>query len=310
MVLTVDNGKGYTSLFFDREDLFSQSLPGLTRQMTASLPAAKNGGGGGAPRPPAQLTQTQLLDGSGYIGLPAGWRITGSFKGVVDAVGPNGEDVSLGGYQQAFVNPLPGTPPTMMTGPYRPPVPALFLYMDIQTKRAISRGQTTMRILEQAPVPAQNGQAAYVSYEVNSQGQALKGLAMVNTSPIDNTTWLYYMSVVQAPKARFAQELPTLWAIWKSWSVNPAVFRERMDAALQSMRDTYRILQESHDNTQRTYDNVNTAWDQVIRGVTTVENVVTQRRADVDTNSVDRVVRDLNEQGYQYRVVPLPELVR
>jgi hypothetical protein len=61
---------------------------------------------------------------------------------------------------------------------------------------------------------------------------------------------------------------------------------------------------------QRTYDNANAAWDQVIRGVTTVENVVTQRRAEVDTNSVDQVVRDLNQHGYQYRVVPLPELVK
>ncbi|MCX6627840.1 MAG: hypothetical protein NTW28_09450, partial [Candidatus Solibacter sp.] len=230
MVLTVENGKGYTSLIFDREDLFSQSLPGLARQMTASLPAATRGGSGGPPRPPAPLTRTQLLDGSGFLGLPAGWRITGSFKGVVDAVGPNGEGVSLGGYQQAFVSPLPGSPATMMSGPYRPPIPALHQYLDIQTQRAISRGLTTVRILEQAPVQAQTGQAAYISYEVASQGQALQALAMVNTSPIDNTTWLYYMSVVQAPKARFAQELPTLWAIWKSWSVNPAVFRERMDA--------------------------------------------------------------------------------
>ena len=70
-----------------------------------------------------------------------------------------------------------------------------------------------------------------------------------------------------------------MWEIWKSWSVNPAVFRERMDAAMRSIRET------------------------------TVENVVTRTRVDVDTNVVNRVVDDLNAQGYNYRVAPLGELV-
>jgi hypothetical protein len=59
---------------------------------------------------------------------------------------------------------------------------------------------------------------------------------MVCTAPIDNLQWYYYNSIVSAPSERFEQELPTLWEIWKSWSVNPAVFRERMDAALRSVR--------------------------------------------------------------------------
>jgi hypothetical protein len=44
--------------------------------------------------------------------------------------------------------------------------------------------------------------------------------------------------------------------------------------------------------------------------VTTIEDVVTRGRADVDTNNVDEVLRRLNENGNQYRQVPLPELVR
>jgi len=34
--------------------------------------------------------------GSGTIGLPAGWRITGSYQGTVDTVGPDDAFVSLG----------------------------------------------------------------------------------------------------------------------------------------------------------------------------------------------------------------------
>ncbi len=101
-----------------------------------------------------------------------------------------------------------------------------------------------------------------------------------------------------------------MWAMWKSWSVNPAVYRERMDAALKSMRETWAIMQESHEHTQRVYDNVNEAWSETIRGVTTVEDRDTGRRSQVDTNHVDKVVELLNEKGYRYRVVPTQELVR
>jgi hypothetical protein len=200
----------------------------------------------------------------------------------------------------------------MMTGPYRPPASALGLFLDVSFGHALSRRQATYEVIEQAPTPSPTGagQAAYILFKYSTQGKSQQGLAFVSTSQIDNTQWLFYSSIVSSPAERFNQDLPTLWAIWKSWSVNPAVFRERMDAAMQSMRETSRIISESYANTQRTYDNVNAAWSQVIRGVTTVENVVTRARGDVDTNIVDRVVRDLNEQGYNYRVVPLPELVR
>jgi hypothetical protein len=311
MVITLDGGKGYAGLLFDREDQFGRTLPALSRQMQSSLPRDTGGGGARtAPAPPQPLQRTQLTDGSGWVSIPQGWRITGSFKGVVDLAGPNGEAASFGGYQVAYVSPIGGPQPNMMVGPYRPPAQALTQWVDLNSQRSLSRGLSRFRILEQAPVQAQQGQAAYISYEVTSQSFSMRGLAMVNTAPIDNSMWFYYMSMVQAPSSRFTQMLPTMWEMWKSWSVNPAIFRERMDATLQSMRETYSIIREIHDNTQRTNDNVNKAWSQVIRGVTTIENVYTRARGDVDTNHVDWLLQELNAQGYNYRAVPLPELVQ
>lgn len=311
MVITVDGTKGYAGLLFDRHDTFAQSFSGLSRQMQASLPkGAPASGGAPARRRIEPLQQRQLTDSSGWISLPANWTITGSYKGVVDAQGPDGQMVSLGGYQVAYTNPLPGTPPNIPTGPYRAPAQALGLLLDVSFQRALSRGLAQYQVIEQAPVQSPGGQSAYIMFKVNAQGKAQQGLALVTTKPIDNSQWFLYSSIVSSPVERFAQDLPTLWAIWKSWSVNPAVFRERMDAAIQSMRETSRIISETYANTQRTYDNVNAAWSQVIRGVTTVENIVTRVRTDIDTNIADRVVRDLNEQGYNYRVVPLPELVQ
>jgi hypothetical protein len=311
MVVTVDGQKGYVGVLFDRPELFPQSVSGLSKQMAASLPQGGAGQGGGrGPARPQPLQRQQLTDGSGWIGLPAGWRITGSYKGTVDAAGPSGELVSLGGYTVAFANPMPGTQANLITGPIRPPAQAFAAYLDVTFQRALSRGIARYQVIEQAPVQSDGGQAAYLNFRVESQGKAQQGLALVSVKPVDASQWFLYCSVVSSPAERFAQELPTLWEIWKSWSVNPAVFRERMDAAIRSMRETSKILTDTYWNTQRTYDNVNTAWSQVIRGVTTVENLVTRTRHDVDTNVVDDVVRSLNEQGYNYRVVPLPELAQ
>jgi hypothetical protein len=311
MVVILDGANGYAGVMFDRADAFSQSMPALARQVSASFPQAGGGGGAApAPRRVEPLQQQQLTDGSGWVSLPAGWRITGAFKGTVDIAGPQGQLVSLGGYTVGFVNPLPGTPGNMLTGPYRGPLQAFPAYIDAMFQRALSRGIAQYQTLEHTPIPYQGGQGAYILFRLNMQGKASSGLAMVCTAPIDYSQWYFYNSVVSAPVERFEQDLPTMWAIWKSWSVNPAVFRERMDAAIRSMRETTRILQEANDYQRRTNDNVNMAWSQYIRGVTTIENVTTRTRSDVDTNVVNRVVEELNAQGYNYRVVPLPELVQ
>ena len=68
-------------------------------------------------------------------------------------------------------------------------------------------------------------------------------------------------------------------------------------------RETRKVIQSAHDYQQHTCDNVNMAWDQVICGVTTIQDIYTKERADVDTNHVDWWLRVLNEHGYQYREV-------
>jgi hypothetical protein len=92
--------------------------------------------------------------------------------------------------------------------------------------------------------------------------------------------------------------------IWNSWSVHPAVLRGRMDAARESMRETYRIWRETMDYRNRVYERANEAWDQVIRGVTTIEDTWSGRRWEVDLGKSDRILRRLNRYGERYRAVP------
>ncbi len=293
-------GRAQAGVVFDRSDMFPRTFSQLFRQVGG-------GSGGGAAQPAQPLRQTMLPDGSGSIGLPPGWQITGAFKGTVDLVGPGDQQASLGGYMLVSV---PGAIRAQMVGPYRDPVTTLQLYIDHLTQGGLSRRQVSFRLIEQAPVPWQNGLGAYISYEVGMAGKHGRGLALVGMAPIDQTSWMLYLSYVAAPTDRFPQAFPTLWAMWRSWKISGWVFTERMEAALRSMRETWDILQSVNANRSRAYENANYAWDQVIRGVTTIEDTVTRARGEVDTTIVDRLVRRLNEQGYQYRIVPLPELVQ
>jgi hypothetical protein len=315
MVASVDGHAGYVGLVFDRPEQFSRSLPVLSRQMSAALPAHAQSNGGQAaaaahPHPAQPLTQTTLLDGSGSVGLPSGWRLTGSYQGCLDANGPDGSIVSLGGSMIAFIHPLPGTQANAITGPYRDPVRALPAIWDYSIMQgALRSGQATIQIIESAPVAAQQGQAAYISFRVYNRQTDGRYLALVQTAPVDDVEWMAYMSVVGAPTNRFAEMLPTLWAIWKSWSVNPAVFKARMDAALQSMHETVAIMQGIDREKQRATEIGNLGWDQVIREITTIQTLPDGGIGDIDNRTLDRLREWGLQEDRDYRVVPPSELV-
>src|SRR5262249_44601728 len=133
IVVSTQEGKGSAAILFDREDLFARSLPALSKKMSASIPRGRSGSD--------PLVRTPLTDGSGFIGLPAGWKITGAYKGTVDVVGPQGQAISLGGYQHVFRTGAPNSP--LMFGPYCPPAVAWQRYVDFSNQHAISRGQAS-----------------------------------------------------------------------------------------------------------------------------------------------------------------------
>jgi len=314
IVVSVDGSAGYVGIVFDSAGQFARSLPALSRQMSASLPAQSQDRGGQAaavahPHPAQPLTQTSLSDGSGTIGLPAGWRITGSYQGTVDTVGPDDAFVSLGGVTVVFTFRLPGTPDNQISGPYQDPVHALPLMMDYAILQGgLRSGRLAIQITESAPTETQSGQAAYIAFRVHGQDFDGRYLALVQTAPIDDTEWFLYISVVGARSDRFAELFPTLWAMWKSWSVNAAVYKARMDSALQSMRDTYAIIQGIDREKQRATSISNRGWDQVIRGVTTIQNLPDGDHAyEVDDHTVD-VMRQLGLEGKGFRVVSPAEL--
>lgn len=154
-------------------------------------------------------------------------------------------------------------------------------------------------------------QAAWIAYEVSGQGGTRRGLAMVATArlPSDIGAWFFYCSYAGAPAETFGRELPTMIAMWKSWGVSQAVFRERMDSVIRSMHEINKMIQETNDYRRKTFDNANYGWDETFRGVTMIENISSKERWEVNTDNAQWWVDELNKQGYDFRIVPNNELV-
>ena len=288
------------AIFFDRDAQFPRSLPVLAKQASAAMPKAQGAGPAAVP----QLTRTPLPDGSGSIGLAPGWRIGDSYKGALDAAGPDGELLSLGIANQILPS-MPGR------GPFRPPWPAFQMYVNFTNKGALANGQMSLRLIEQLPQPYPNGQSAWLAFEATSAGKTRRGLAWVAVArlPSDIGAWFFYFSLASAPREIFGRQLPTMVAMWKSWGVNQEVFRERMDAAIQAMHDTVRLMQEANDYRSKTFDNANYGWTETFRGVTMIEEIGTRARWEVNTDNAQWWVEQLNTQGYSFRIVPTNELV-
>jgi hypothetical protein len=296
-------GRGSALLLFDRPDRFAQSSGPMLRQMMG-------GGGERAGRPAAPprvepLRQAAFPDGSGSIGLPEGWVITDYRNATVEAYGQGGHIV-LGVRYTVPINALPGFPG--MHGPMLPPSQALMAWTDSNMRGALSRGEARMTIIEERPTPTQSGRASYVHYKNHSREFAREGLALVLCSPVDYNDWQLYLSLVFADENRFPDLFPTMWAMWKSWSISPAVFRARMDEELANMHEINNIWKGASADAQRSASNRSYSAGQLLQGVSSIEQVETQERWDMNANSVQPILRALNQRGQNWQELPLQRI--
>lgn len=276
---------------------------------------------------PAPLTSRQLLDGSGTIGLPAGWTITGSHQGAVDAVGPHGE-VHLG-IALPIMTPEAATPmfgyQYPLVAPYSGPVDAFRALLPQLNRAGAEMARQTgqpitsirlIRILGTRPVasPMPGGSATILHTEydktVSGRTQRCQGLSIICTAPIDATQWIFYASTISAPSDAFDRSLPTLIAIYSSWQVSQGVFQGRRDHVAATLREIGQMREDVRRNRERAYDNANAGWSNFIRDQWQAEDTTTGRRGDLDIHDVRDLVEEANRQeGYdRYQVVPFDDL--
>jgi hypothetical protein len=296
-------GRGSALLLFDRPDRFAQSSGPMLGQLMGG--GCERAGRPAAPPRVEPLRQAAFPDGSGSIGLPEGWVITDYRNATVEAYGQGGHIV-LGVRYTVPINALPGFPG--MHGPMLPPSQALMAWTDSNMRGALSRGEARMTIIEERPTPTQSGRASYVHYKNHSREFAREGLALVLCSPVDYNDWQLYLSLVFADENRFPDLFPTMWAMWKSWTISPAVFRARMDEELANMHEINNIWKGASADAQRSASNRSYSAGQLLQGVSSIEQVETQERWDMSANSVQPILRALNQKGQNWQEMPLQRI--
>ena len=218
----------------------------------------------GAAVPDIQMQEYAFPDGTGSIGLPAGWK-TGAQTCIqgVRIAGPAAQVVTLGQsysvntpdsfivrnqIQMAAQARQMGFPPPkpieMLVAPYTGPVDALKNLVPQLSKMSQTRGGpaiTLNKILEPAK-PAQaafpNGQAAevYFAFTQTTGGvpTPYRAGARIETWPLGPGAWSVYITELAAPDASFDKDFPVMLAIVHSLKTDSQAVQRETGRAIQA----------------------------------------------------------------------------
>jgi hypothetical protein len=292
-----DGGGGGVAILFDRPADIARSFPVMARQL----------GGGPAQRPVA-LQQQTTPDGKAAIGVPPGWRISGYGNGAVDVAGPQGQLVDVGIYlpimvQPTFVDPVAGAIYLPYIADPAAAVPVVSQALARQTVARGGQGTTNVEVLGRynTPPPTGAGQAAYLFARSRIGGRPYLHFALVNTAPIDNNSWTYYYSTVAAPDGVFQRDFTLMLNVWRSWSLNQQMLRDRMQDAANKMRQTGEILRAAARGQSEAYDRASKGFSYYLRGVEVLEHSPSGARGNFDRDFADSVVK---ADPTKFRLVP------
>jgi hypothetical protein len=236
---------------------------------------------------------------------------------MMDAAGPDGASVSFGVWLPVYTPGQRLYPQGAFVASYSDPVTALIAIGRQTTAR--SGNPQTPRILGQQPVSLPqygNGQAAFIHAAfdsiVNGQRQTSHLLALVITFRTSMPgRWYYYYSQVLAPEPVFARALPTMLQIWRSWKISDKVLIDRMNSAIQSMREIRDIALNVAESRDRAMERAHYDWVEYIRGTRTEHDTKTGEQRDQPLYDITRIIEEKNRrEAYErYEEVPLRELI-
>jgi hypothetical protein len=171
-----------------------------------------------------------------------------------------------------------------------------------------------VRVIEASPVAmrvAGLSQAAYIHYEYDAAGVLWRGVALAILGAImSDGSWMFYQTYVASPAQSFAQNLPVLVRIWNSALTARHVIQERLDNALNSLREAGEIWRQSTENRNQALNRIHNNWTEAFRGTRVVEDTRTGTRYDVNLGYSTEIVQRLNQQegSERYREIPLRDL--
>jgi hypothetical protein len=251
----------------------------LKQELGASVSssgAPSSGGGSSAPMPapvkpgPALPLQRAVFpDGTGSIGLPAGWQMQNAQKGDVIAAGPRGEKLRFG-WTIAVIDPTNPQSRALM-GNGRGAAPGNFVAIphsaDPATAFKAAFTQLAQKAHKQPPVidiakaqniPLQGGANEFLFGDIDfndGQGQQYLVVQMINTPVIAMGTWQMTLFVMYGPQQVMGQEASTVAEIFPNYSRNMqmvnAIVNEQIQQSIAVTNQALNTVAQYNDSADR-----------------------------------------------------------
>ncbi|HKA61678.1 MAG TPA: hypothetical protein VKH83_04600 [Methylomirabilota bacterium] len=104
-----------------------------------------------------------------------------------------------------------------------------------------------------------------------------------------------------APDGVFQRDFALMLDVWRSWSLNQQMLRDRMQDAATKMRQTGEILRSAAQGQSEAFDRASKGFSYYLRGVEVLEHTPSGARGSFDRDYADAVVR---ADPTKYRLVP------
>jgi hypothetical protein len=212
--------------------------------------------------------------------------------------------------------PPPGV--DLLVAPFAEPAETVKLLIPQLSHIGQRKGGPALRLERflEPPKPAApmmpNGKAASLYFAITrtvaDKATLYRARADIENWVIGPGAWTMTYTEVAAPDATFDEDLPVMGAIVKSLKTDPGALRRETGRAIQAMNQRFAVYQQARATRAKAFDDYFQSqqrnsiirdraavdFDEVIRGVRTVENTRTGERHSVDLGNVNEIVEELN----------------
>jgi hypothetical protein len=232
---------------------------------SAAVSSPPGGAAGAAATPAAALHQTPFPDGSGSVGLPDGWIITGAHAGEVTAKGPAGAGLHFD-WPIAALDPndprARGGAGSLVAIPHGTDAGNAFKTAITQLYQKRGKAPPTIEIVDTKRLSPQESVVVANIGAIDGQSPA-RSLVDITMGPVDSlggyTIFLYTISF---PQQIAAQSQATVTAIFHSYKVNQDVAQAELRADTQKVQQftestvgDMRRRQDTQDRQFQAFDN-------------------------------------------------------
>ncbi len=183
---------------------------------------------------PQPLQAAVFPDGTGVIGLPAGWKMGQAKMGDVTATGPHGENLRFG-LTIAVLSRTGAAPGNFVAIPYGTDPASAYKAAMTQLSQKARKQVPDIDITKVQEIPLQGGknELLYGDMDVHDgQGKQYLLAQMISTTPQQMGAWQITLFLMYGPTQVMGQEAATISAIFPSYNRNSKLVSDISNAQI------------------------------------------------------------------------------